>query len=287
MNLHRIKINVGAEKPFAVLHSGDHHLCLCDERNDERKQKLAANRANAFTGGHPECLAAQAEEFFAYAADNALPIMYTGDFIDFTSYANFDYARKLFSSADAFMCAGNHEYSRYVGEAWEDEEYKAVSFEEVLASYPNNNIWYDECVINGVRFVAIDNNYYYILPEQFERFRAACSDGMPVVLLVHTPLYSKDIFGQVTDGTDRPAYPPYLFGCPEEFLRNLDDHRYRQQKPDEITLEFVRFCNETPNLKAVFAGHHHKVILSKLDSGIPQIVSGGGANGEAVLCEIE
>ena len=287
MKITNIKITAGAEKKFSVIHSGDHHMCLCDSRNDERKQELAKSRANAFSGGHPERLTEFAEEFFAYAHENGLPIMYTGDFIDFTSYANFDYAKKMFSESDAFVCAGNHEYSKYVGEAWEDEAYKADSFDEVAASFPNNNIWYDERVIGGVRFVAIDNNYYYVMPEQFERFKKACSDGLPVVLLVHNPLYSADILAQLDAEGRKPSEPPYLFGCPEEFLRELDDHRYRQQKPDQLTLDFVRFCNETPNLEAVFAGHLHETRISKLDSGIPQIVCGGGTQGEAVVYEFE
>lgn len=286
MNIQKLKLSIGAEKPFTALHGSDHHVCLCDERDDGRKQSLAADRANAFTGGNPDRLLAEAEAFFAYAKENDMTVLYTGDFLDFTSEANFDYARAMFSNADAFVCAGNHEYSRYVGEAWEDEAYKAPNKAKVLASFPNNNVWYGERMINGVRFVAIDNGYYYILPEQFERFRKACSDGVPVVLLVHNPLYSADLLAQLDANGRKPEDPPYLCGCPEKYLRTLNDHRYRQQKPDPLTEEFISFCNETPNLKAVLAGHLHENVVTKLDSGIPQIVCGGGYCGDAFAYEI-
>ncbi|MBQ4354925.1 MAG: metallophosphoesterase [Clostridia bacterium] len=285
MKIEKITLNVGAEKPFGALHGSDHHLCLCDGRDDERKQELALNRSNAFTGGHPEKLTEEAEAYFAYAAEHGLTALYTGDFLDFTSEANFDYARALFSGADAFVCAGNHEYSLYVGEAWEDEAYKAPHFGKVLASFPNNNIWYGERIINGVRFVAVDNGYYYILPEQFEKFREACSDAMPVVLLVHNPLYSADILAQMDANGRKPSSPPYLCGCPEEYLRSLNDHRFRQQRPDQTTTDFLAFCNETPNLKAVLAGHLHAKYVTRLDSGIPQIVAGGGYRGDVIEYE--
>lgn len=287
MNLHRIKINVGAEKPFSLLHGSDHHICLCDERDDERKRKLAESRGNAFSGGNPGRLMEYAEEFFAYARENGLTVAYTGDFLDFTSRANFDYAKKTFSSAAAFVCAGNHEYSKYVGEAWEDEDYKADSFDDVLASFPNNNIWYDERIINGVRFVAVDNNYYYVMPEQLERFRKACEGEEPVVLLVHNPIYSAETLRRLDERGRRPDEPPYLFGCPEAYLKTLSDYRYRQQKPNELTLEFVRLCNEAKNLRAVLAGHLHETVFLSLDSKIPQVVCGAGYRGEAVLCEFE
>ena len=281
MKIRKIELTIGADEPFRALHSSDGHLCLADERDGERKVKLAQSRGNSFTGGHPERLCELAEEVFAAARERNELLLYTGDFCDFVSKANLEYAKKLFSSVDAFVCAGNHEFSQYVGEAWEDEAYKAQSFGEVCAAFPNNDIWYAERMINGVRFVAIDNNYYYVLPEQLERFRAACSDGTPVVLLVHNPLYSRDTYEKVMRGK-KPDDPPYLFGCPDELLTSLNDHRRRQQTPDGVTKEFLAFCESTPNLRAVLAGHLHAFAETKLDSGIPQIIAGGGYCDECI-----
>lgn len=281
MELRKIELNIGADEPFCALHSSDGHLCLADSRDGERKVRLAESRGNDFTGGHPERLCQLAEEVFALAREKNELLLYTGDFCDFVSKANLEYAKKLFSSVDAFVCAGNHEYSQYVGEAWEDEAYKAQSFGEVCAAFPNNDIWYAERMIHGVRFVAIDNNYYYVLPEQFERFRNACADGVPVVLMMHNPLYSRDAYEKVMRNK-KPTDPPYLCGCPDELLTNLSDHRRRQQTADEVTKEFLAFCNSTPNLRAVLAGHLHEFAETKLDSGIPQIIADGGFRGACI-----
>ena len=43
MNILKNYIHIGVDEPFCVLHASDTHLTLCDERNDERKQELAAS----------------------------------------------------------------------------------------------------------------------------------------------------------------------------------------------------------------------------------------------------
>lgn len=280
MKIRKVELNIGVEKPFTVLHATDSHLCFADMRDNERKVQLGINRANAFTGGHPEKLPEYAEELFAFVKESGKTLIYTGDFIDFVSAANLEYAKKLFTDADVFMAAGNHEYSLYVGEAWEDEDYKKQSFDDVLAAFPCNNIWYDERVINGVKFVAIDNNYYYIMPEQFERFKAACSDGMPVILCVHTPLYSENAYAYEMRNKDVTTGLPFLMGTPAELLDKTTNRGAKRQYPDDLTLEFLDFCNKTPNLKAVIAGHVHGYGETVLDSGIPQITACGGFKGE-------
>jgi len=56
-------------------------------------------------------------------------------------------------------CAGNHEFSQYVGEAEEDEAYKAQSFAAVQGVYPNDLVFASR-IVHGVNFVAVDNTYY-------------------------------------------------------------------------------------------------------------------------------
>jgi len=201
--------------------------------------------------------------------------------IDFVSEANLDYCRKLFQEIDLFMAAGNHEFSLYVGEAWEDEAYKRKSFDKVRNAF-QGDFWFQTRVINGVKFVAVDNNYYYVTPKQLELFQKSVSDGMPVVLLVHNPLYSKDTYKKVMEGK-KESDPPYLFGCPEHLLGSLETYRYLQQKPNETTKEFLNLCESLPNLKAVLAGHLHAFYETKLDTGIPQYVASSVGESDVIL----
>jgi len=281
MLIREITIPVGAEKPFSALHTSDNHISLADERDDARKIELAENRANAFTGGNPSRLNEQVKEIFGYAKQHNLPLLHTGDLVDFVSEANLDFVRQLMKDADVFCAAGNHDFSLYVGEAWEDEAYKAQSLQHVKSAYPGD-FQFQVRVMGGVKFIALDNNYYYVTPSLFERFRKETQDGMPTVLLVHNPLYSEDIYRQYMK--DRPEdFPPYLFGCPERLLRKLSDYRYRQQKPDALSLEFLRYVETLPCLKAVLSGHAHVFMASRLDSGVPQYVAGAGYAGDVNL----
>ena len=281
IHIHPFTVPVGAEAPFSALHTSDNHISLADARNDARKIELARQRANLFTQNRPELLTECTEAIFAYAKEHHLPLLHTGDLIDFVSEANLDYVQSVTRDVDFFGAAGNHEFSLYVGEAWEDEAYKAQSFSHVQEAFPGD-LHFQTRILNGVRFIAMDTNYYYITEELFALFRQATAAPMPTVLLTHTPLYSEDLYRQCTSGKPADA-PPYLLGCPEPLLRSLNDHRYRQQKPDACTQAFLDYCNQLSCLKAILAGHLHESFVSHTDSGIPQYVVGAGYKADVNL----
>lgn len=277
MKINRYTLDVGAAVPFRAYHMSDNHICLADGRDDECKNELAKRRESSFAGRGGRSTTETAAELIGKARTENTLLLHTGDLIDFVSRANLEYAAGCFDGCDTLMCAGNHEFSLYVGEAWEDEAYKAQSLADVKAALPEG-IRFGTREINGVRFITLDNSYYYILPELYKKTEAALADGRPCVLLVHTPLYSKDTYGKVMRGKSADE-PPYLCGCPEELLAGLSEHRRRQQHADETTLRFIRLCSESENLKAVLTGHIHEPCFSHLDGGIPQIAADGAYNG--------
>ncbi len=266
-------VKVGAERPFSVIHMSDNHICLADERDGERKTELCRNRLNSFTSNCPERQEQINSAMFDYVRKSGLPLVHTGDLIDFVSEKNLEYAAEAFRGIETVFSAGNHEFSLYVGEAWEDEDYKKQSLDAVRQAFPDG-MEYGVKYINGLKFITVDDGYYYILPGQLEAFGKEISDGRPFVLVLHNPLYSEDLYAQVMKG--RPlTEPPYLTGCPEELLSQLSDHRRRQQHADGTTLEFLKLCNECTNLRLVLAGHLHETYASELDSGVPQLVADG------------
>lgn len=272
MKLEKFTLNVGADKPFCAYHMSDNHVCLADGRDNERKNELARNRERDFCGAREKTTPQTAEELFSVIKKENALLIHTGDLIDFVSHKNLEFAKTCFIGVDCIACAGNHEFSLYVGEAWEDEAYKAQSVEAVKAHYPDG-ILFGVREINGVRFITLDNSYYYILPEIYKKTEEALACGKPSVLVVHTPFYSADTYKKVTAG--KADDPPYLCGCPEALLKNLSEHRYKQQFADETTLRFIELINSAPNLKAVLAGHLHEPLVSQLDSGIPQLAACG------------
>ena len=147
MTITKTRIEIGLEKPFRALHMSDNHIALADARDDERKNRLAEKRTEAFNHGKEGNVAM--EEYalqLDYARKNGLPVLYTGDLCDFVSYKNLDCARDTLKDIDYFMAVGNHEFSLYVGEAFEDLPYKMKSF-DLVQSHFRNDLHFDSRVM--------------------------------------------------------------------------------------------------------------------------------------------
>ncbi len=268
MNFIHTTLNVGAEVPFSAIHITDTHIVLSDDRDDERKAKLAEQRGEIpkFTGAW-ELLKIASE----MSKKDSLPILHTGDFIDFVSYANLDAVKKYVSENDFFMAAGNHEFSLYVGEAVEDAAYRNQSLARVQASF-SNDIRFSSRVINGVNFIALDNSYYLIEYEQLEKLKKEVGRGIPTVLLVHTPLYEDGLYNfhrRLHEGQ-----PTFLMNVPEEKTEYYDKNSREIQRADEITREAYDYITNTPLIKAVLCGHLHYDYDGEITPSLPQIVTG-------------
>lgn len=268
------KLHIGVEKPFTVIHLSDTHLTYADLRDGERKVALGEKRARIFP--HAEEMLALADEL---AAQYNAPILHTGDLIDFVSQANLERAAKFVSGHDFFMAAGNHEFSQYVGEAWEDAAYRNESLAKVQAAF-DNDIRMSSRIIGGVNFVALDDGYYLFEEEQLAFLRGEAEKGLPIVLMMHNPLYEKEYFEQISYRREeiglRPAEKTpcaYLTGVPAALIGHYDDHRRRQQTPDEITLRTVEYIRTCPLIRAVLAGHVHYSHVAKLNENAPQIIT--------------
>ena len=174
LNVKEVHVKVGATESFGVLHVSDTHIVRADNRDDEAKMALASWRARDMTYGEHYL-----DEAIRYARDHGLYMMHTGDLYDFVSEANLDSCAVHMLAADWFVCAGNHEYSQYVGEAKEDEAYKASSREAVQGAFPND-LTFASRVINGVNFVAVDDVYYNFTEKQRELMEAEMKKGLPV-----------------------------------------------------------------------------------------------------------
>jgi len=249
MNLLKTTIKVGAEKPFKVLHLSDTHLTLANEFDDARKHQLAKDRPACFP--EPE---ATLEFASTYAKEHSLPILHTGDLIDFVSHANLERARQFTDENDVFLAAGNHEFSQYVGEAWEDAEYRNQSLGKVQAAF-KNDIRFSKREIGGVNFVALDNSYYLVEWEQLDKLKAVVAEGKPVVLMMHNPVYTPALFEYQMTKPDGGI--GYVMGAPEELIRGYSEHRYRQQKADEPTMAAYNYILSEKAIKALIVGHLH------------------------------
>ena len=253
MEIIKNKIKVGAEKPFRFLHMSDTHFTLADERDDERKQLLAKERTKWHSTA--EQISTEVE---AYTKKNGLMIAHTGDYIDFVSESNLDRLRKFTTENDVFFAAGNHEFSLYVGEAFEDAEYRNKSLEKVQSCI-KNNMRFDSRKINGVNLIAIDNGYYLFEQEQLDALKKEVEYGLPIILFMHTPIYDRELY-RIMGEHDCLGTAAYMVATPEELMKNYSEYRYRQQKAGAITLETVDYIKSQPLIKAIFCGHLHDFV---------------------------
>ena len=276
------KIEIGLPKPLRFLHTTDNHLTLADERDNERKRNLAAARHKAFEGDTNR-VQTSLDEMIDYCNKNCDLMLHTGDLIDFVSYKNVEVAKSYLDKTDYFMCAGNHEFSQYVGEAWEDEAYKYQSF-SLVQTMTKYNLEFSSRLFGGVNLVGVDNGYYYFLWSQLTALKAEVAKGYPILLLMHNPIYTDDLYEEMM--VRRKSACAYVCGCPAEKMACYDAHRRKQQQPYFATNEFIDYVKNEPLIKAFITGHLHFNYEGELVPGKMQYVTTGGFHEGARLIEV-
>ena len=252
LNIIKTQLFIGAEHPVRLLHVTDSHLALADEQDDADLHRLANARAKEFDGGVDGQTDALYREALAYARDNQLTVVHTGDLIDFMSHGNFAYLDRAFDGVEVLYAAGNHDFCHYVGRAVENADYKWTNMKK-MAPHIRDNLWFDSRVIGGVNLITLDDSYYLISDGQTEMLRAEAAKGLPMVLFMHVPLFTP------RHADDRLKDNPcaYLTAAPEDYLARYPEDRRRQQTPDAATLRAVDYIKHEPLIKAIFAGHTH------------------------------
>lgn len=267
MNVIKNRIVVGAEKPFSFLHMSDTHFTFADERDDQRKVELGISRTKWYSDA--EKVSSGIEMF---AKENGLLIAHTGDYIDFVSEANLDRLTKFTDDNDVFFAAGNHEFSLYVGEAFEDADYRNISLDKVQTCI-KNDMRFDSRKINGVNLIAIDNGYYLFEKEQLEALKKEAEYGIPMILFMHTPIFDEELY-QIMGEHGCLGEAAYMVATPEKLMKNYSEYRYRQQRADDVTLETVEYIKNQPLIKAIFCGHLHDFVSeTNLTDDVKQYVS--------------
>lgn len=275
MNILKTTLKIGIDKPIKLIHFSDTHLTRADERDDERKIRLAHDRQAISFHKNEEIYA----ETLKICEGDFDGVLHTGDLIDFVSYANLDAAREFAEKTNCFFAAGNHEFSLYVGEAKEDAAYRNQSLTRVNACF-KNDIRFDSRIIGGVNFIAIDNSYYLFEPFQLEGLRKEAEKGLPMILLLHNPIYESSLFEHQMSRSNCG----YLVAVSESDMECYPPERREQQRADEMTLETVEYIKNHPLIRGILAGHLHYDFESELCPGLPQFVIGLDSAREITIC---
>ncbi len=258
-------VEIGLEKPFSVLHISDTHLTAAYPGENEKKQTLNQRRTQTFGGRQEEAL----RDSLAWAKQHVDYVLHTGDLIDWQSEANFDLVRKYFGEGMTGSL-GNHEFTSdmWLSEPKEEqtEKYKDYSREKLQSVYPFD-ISLNSQVVNGVNFVTLDDVYGYVTKQQVKRFHDEVKKGMPIVLCMHVPFYTDNIWRAAhrfwnEKGPLSSGVLPKVTG---DFKRQLED---------PVTLEFMEYLKKEPLLKCILAGHEHISVEDRFSPTCREYVTG-------------
>lgn len=269
-------VNIGLEKPFSILHISDTHLTAVYPHEDEKKQQLHKIRTTTFGGRQEEAL----RDSLDWARQHVDYVVHTGDLIDWQSEANFDLVKKYFGEG-VVGCLGNHEFSQHMwlSEPKETgtEQYKDLTRKKLQEVFPYD-IELQSQIVGGVNFVTLDDVYGYVTERQVELFRKEVKKGLPIVLCMHVPFHTENIWrADIRFWHDEKSR-----------FRNVapdPSGEYKRQQDDPVTSTFIAYLKTEPLLKAILAGHLHITIQDQFSPTATEYVVGGNFlfHGEEIL----
>ena len=104
--------------------------------------------------------------------------------------------------------------------------------------------------------------------------RLAKVAGLPIILMIHTPLYEPAFY---KDAMERFSDSAYLVGVPDELRANYASDGLRDyQAADAITRETIDYIAGEPLVKVILTGHMHYDYDSVFADRIPQLCTDCG-----------
>lgn len=274
---------VGLEKPVRVLQISDTHISL-DNESDRVFDDYSARLRNAFDSmkhfksGETNHPSVYFTEMMKLAQDrNVDLIALTGDIMNYPAQSSVDFIYgELKNSGKPFVyTSGNHDW-HYEGMDGSSESLRDKWTNSTMrALYQGGNPLYSSIVIGGLNFVSIDNSTYQINPEQLAFFRSQSKRGLPIVLLMHMPIYTKVGGSGIGD-------PNWGYDTDRNYALERRE-RWPKSGNKPSTVEFVREVMESEGI-VIFAGHTHRG-RTDIEGGMVQFVSDISADGRTRMIE--
>ena len=255
LRVRQVRLDVGATRPFSILHVSDSHLTGVDGRDGPEVRDFARSRENLGR----ELGASYLEEALDYGRTRGLPVVHTGDVIEYASAANFSRAGEIIRANGILACVGNHEFWRTGKTA--DEAAKRPLAEAVGATFPGDQPAFS-FETNGVSFFVFDNAFGRVSQAVTSAFERVAAKGLPVVLVCHVPFPAKDLL-------DDPDARPNLLG-------------EGAARADVTTQAFIARVRGEPLVRAILCGHLHGFYRVRFSPTAEMCVANALFNGEAV-----
>ena len=263
-----------------VIHIADTHLFMDDERGApfrkySSRMAKAYNETTHFKSRNKtnpnECF----EKTLAFAKEKKADLIaLVGDIFSFPSELAIEWVlSKLNDVGIPFVfVAGNHDW-HYEGMKGSLKSLRDIWIKKrLLPLYQGNNSLMAAYDVKGVRFLAIDNSTYEINEKQLTFFNNQAKTGLPLVLMVHIPMYAPG--KNISYGCGNPNW-----GASSDRNYKLERRpKWPEKGHSQTTFDFYNLVFNTPNLLGIFTGHIHKSSI-EITNGKPQIVSDDNASG--------
>ena len=267
-----IEIKVGATKPFSALHVSDTHLNFWDVADfygNAKKEEFFESRWVRFPQALNSLLAT-----LDYAEARGLPILHTGDLLDWNTRGNANLCCRVLKGVDMFYALGNHEYHSSAGKMPEmTRDEKRANVERFV----RNDLTVASRVVNGVNLVAFDNGETNLREDTVARVKAEFAKGLPVVLLCHIPPTYTAEFLENAVAMRRQILLGQ--GESEESIAKLPRPRPVDELYDAATRSFYDWLRGQGSLKVVLCGHTHVEEAGRFSDTAEMYVAGGNYEG--------
>jgi len=264
----------GISREYNLLFLTDTHIVLPDESTGEIRD-YSAERLSHFTNDSGYISSELFSSWMEYA-NRTKPdaLLLGGDIIDSPSPANLEFLDASLSKLNIpyLYTVGNHDWTY----PWEYmTETGTAQYLPLLAPYMENNTAIHTLETEDFVLVAVDNSSNQIHPDSLEEYRQILSKGKPVIVLLHVPLYTGDLFAKTSGVWTNGAV--LGGGVPGGIY------------PNDISAEFISLTTAADSpVAAIIAGHVHLPDESAVDGekNIPQIVGDAGYKGKGMSIRI-
>jgi len=256
LNVRKVSIPLGVAEPFSILHVSDSHIARIDSRAGESTYAFAKSRSR---------IGRELGEYYLgeaihHARARGIKVVHTGDFMDFASVANIEYAARRIRTDGIVACVGNHEYWLDADKK-EVESYKAATIQNLKDEW--KGVPASTVQLGGANFFVFDDSFGTVTESIAAAFEATVKEGLPIVLVCHVPLWTEN------------AGLEAEWSC-GALGRNLCD---------AVSCEFVERVRGEPLVRAVLAGHIHDFRQFAFSDHAQQLVAGALFNGDCTEIE--
>ncbi|MGL1891293.1 MAG: metallophosphoesterase [Spirochaetaceae bacterium] len=282
----------GLLKTFRILHITDSHVSVLST-NEKEYHSYSSRMDNAFkTVKHYKTKKkTTSSKMFLNLLEVAKEekvdlIVLTGDIVNNPSQSSISFIHQALKLVDIpyIYISGNHDW-HYEGMEGSDENKRQTWINKsLLPLYVGETPLYSSLIIGGINFVAIDNSTYQVNEDQLRFYKTQLKLGLPIVLLLHIPLYL---------GKEAKQKQSTVCGAPG-WGWNIDrnykiEKRERWSKTGNLTttLEFLETVKKSSNLSAVLAGHTHRSQINSISQLVKQYVTGCSAQGHYRLLRFD